>query len=149
MSMTRSWPRRTLCATRIGEWFGLLALLLGPSARAQEPAVGELLLHPADIVISGRLETSPDAKTGKFAVEFIGKEIDLKRAADEAAARLPAFWKASFWKYLPVDPGGTLNSPTVSDDDPFLTPAYLTLAGRLLEREVIASDKRTELLFGK
>jgi hypothetical protein len=76
-------------------------------------------------------------------------QIEQKRAADTAAFQLPAFWRASFWKYLPRSTGGTMNSPVGSEDDPFFTPTYLTLSARLLEREAEASDKTAKLFFAK
>jgi hypothetical protein len=42
-----------------------------------------------------------------------------------------------------------MNSPVEKDDDPFLTPAYLTVIARQLDREVAASDKRAKFLFGQ
>jgi hypothetical protein len=142
------------------------ALLFGFSAQAQEPTpsstVGETLLHPLSITITGHLDApSPatsltghldarsPATSGELAVRYIGDQIEQKRAAEAAAAQLPAFWRASFWKYLPKSSGGTMNSPIAGDDDPVTTPTYLTLSARLLEREVEASDKATKLLFAK
>lgn len=80
---------------------------------------------------------------------YIGDQIELRRAAEAATAELPSFWRASFWKYLPKSSGGTLNSPIAGDDDPAVTPAYLMLSARLLEREANASDKTAKLLFSK
>jgi hypothetical protein len=60
-------------------------------------------------------------------------------------------WKASFLRFIPVKPGGhpaNMNSPVEKDDDPFFTPAYLTVIGRQLDRQVAASDKRAKFLFG-
>lgn len=82
-------------------------------------------------------------------MQSIELQIEQQRATEAASAELPGLWRASFWKYLPRSTGGTLNSPIAGDDDPVLTPGYLMLSARLLEREVNASDKVTKLLFIK
>lgn len=60
-------------------------------------------------------------------------------------------WKASFLGFIPVRPRDhpvTMNSPVEKDDDPFFTPAYLTVVVQQLDREVAASDKAARGLFG-
>jgi hypothetical protein len=55
-------------------------------------------------------------------------------------------------KFIPIVPGGypqAMASPVVTDDDPFFTPEYLKLSGRILDRELAASEKRSLLLFGR
>ena len=49
------------------------------------------------------------------------------------------------WRYLPADPGHTLNSPVTSDDDPFFTPEYLKVSGRQLDYQLKKSEQ-AELL---
>lgn len=123
------------------------------SAQAQETsstaAVGETLLHPLSISIGDQLNAPFPATAEESAVQSVAFQLEQKRAAEAAAAELPGLWRASFWKYLPRSTGGTMNSSIVSDDDSVLTPAYLMLSARLLERQVDASDKRTKLLFSK
>jgi hypothetical protein len=95
-----------------------------------------------------RPTTSPALE---LATRFIGDQIDKKRNAEAAEATIDRLWKASFLGLIPIKPGGhpgTMNSPIEKDDDPFLTPAYLTVVSRQLDREVAASDKRARFLFG-
>lgn len=123
------------------------------SVQAQEPtpasAVGETLLNPLSITIAGHLDAPLRTRSTELATRYIGDQIERKRAAEAAEVQLPAFWSASFWKYLPKSSGGTLNSAVAGDDDPVVTPTYLTLSDRLLEREVDISDKTAKLLFAK
>ena len=123
------------------------------SVRAQEPspasALGETLLHPLSITLTGHLDVPSRPTSTELATKYIGDQIEQKRATEAAAAQLPAFWSASFWKYLPKSSGGTLNSPTTRDDDPAVTPTYLMLTARLLEREADMSDKTAKLFFAK
>jgi hypothetical protein len=128
------------------------ALLFCLSAQAQEPTpsptVGETLLHPLSITIGGHLDARSRATSEEVAVRYLGDQIEQKRAAEAATAQLPSFWRA-FWKYLPKITGGTMNSAIAGDDDPAVTPAYLMLSARLLEREADASDKTVKVLFSK
>ena len=117
--------------------------------RTAEAAVGEMLLHPLSITITGHLAPPPRSTAEQRAVQYLENQIEQKHAAEAAAAQLPALWRAPFWKYLPKSTGGTMNSPVGSDDDPFFTPTYLTLSARLLEREAAASDKAAKLFFAK
>ena len=130
-----------------------IVFLFCHSVQAQEPtaeaAVGEMLLHPESITITGQFTALPRPTSGELAVRYLVNQIEQKRAVDTAASQLPAFWRASFWKYLPKSTGGTMNSPVGSEDDPFFTPIYLTLSARLLEREAEASDKTAKLFFAK
>lgn len=130
------------------------------SSNADEDAgVGDMLLQPETITITGHFEFSPGPTTLELAMRSIGKQIDRKHAEDAARSPLESFWKNPLWSFLPTDPGGTLNSPvgTLPDrlarnplylDDPFCTPAYLTLGGQQLEHELVLSEKRTLWFFG-
>ena len=120
--------------------------------RAQED-VGNVLLNPAAIRITGQFETSPGPTLLELALRYIGQQIDQKRAADAAQSPLEPLWKEPFWKYFPADPDGTLNSPVgalpdrlarnpLHLDDPFFTPAYLTFRSRQLDYELAQSEKR-------
>ena len=132
-------------------------------AQADDPAkkadVGSMLLDPSTITITGHFETWTGPTTLELALRSIGQQIDRKRAADAARSPLESFWKDPLWKYLPADPAGTLNSPVggLPDnlarnpqhlDDPFSTPAYLTLYGQQLDREMALSEKRRLWFFG-
>ncbi|MFZ1220680.1 MAG: hypothetical protein WAO00_15405 [Chthoniobacterales bacterium] len=117
----------------------------------EEAAAGETLLHPLSITITGHLAPPPRSTAEQRAVQYLENQIEQKQAAEAAAAQLPAFWRAPFWKYLPKSTGGTMNSPGIGggDDDPAVTPTYLMLSARLLEREAAASDKAAKLFFAK
>lgn len=127
---------------------------------AQEGDPGDMLLNPSTITITGHFETSPGPTTLELALRALAQQIEQKRAEDAARSPLDSFWKNPFWKYLPSDPGGTLNSPVGSLpdrlartplhlDDPFWTPAYLTHAGQQLDFELTLSEKRSLWFFGR
>ncbi len=129
-------------------------LVFAQESNADENAgVGDMLLQPATITITGHFETSPGPTTLELALRSIGQQMDQKRAEDAARSSIEPFWKNPIWKFIPSDPGGTLNSPVGSVparlDDPFLTPAYLTFTGRLLDRELVLSEKRTLSFFSR
>jgi hypothetical protein len=126
---------------------------------AEKANAGDMLLNPSTITITGHFVTSPGPTTLERALRALEQQIDQKRAAEAAQSPLESFWKNPLWKYLPSDPGGTLNSPTVSLpdrlartplrlDDPFCTPAYLMFAGRRLDQELALSEKRRVWFFG-
>lgn len=126
-------------------------LVFAQASNAVENAdVGDMLLKPSTITITGHFETSPRPTTLELALRSIGQQIDQKRDAERSP--LEPFWKNPLWKYLPADPAGTLNSPVGSIpahlDDPFCTPAYLTFKGQQLDRELALSEKRTLWFFG-
>jgi hypothetical protein len=128
------------------------------NAPVQEADAGEMLLNPSSITITGQFETSPGPTTLELALRALAQQIDQKRAEDAAQSPLQSLWKSPLWKFLPSDPGGTLNSPVGSLpdrlartplhlDDPFWTPAYLTLAGQRLDHELELSEKRRLWFF--
>ena len=124
----------------------------------EKPDVGSMLLNPSTITITGHFETSTGPTPLELALRSIGHQLDQKRAAEAARSPLESFWKDPLWKYLPADPAGTLNSPVgaLPDklarnpqhlDDPFYTPAYLTLQGQRLDHELALSEKRRLRFF--
>lgn len=128
-------------------------------APVKKADVGSILLNPSTITITGHFEILARPTTLELALRSIGQQIDQKRATDAARSPLESFWKDPLWKCLPADPGGTLNSPVggLPDDlarnpqhldDPFYTPAYLTLHGQQLDYELAVSEKRTLWFFG-
>jgi hypothetical protein len=123
------------------------------SSTDENAGVGNMLLHPSTITITGHFETSPGPTTLQLALRSIGQQIDQKRDADAARSPSEFFWKNPLWRYLPADPAGTLNSPVGSIparlDDPFCTPAYLTFTGQQLERELVFSEMRTLGFFSR
>jgi hypothetical protein len=121
-----------------------------PSAK---PITGTLLLDPAPITLTASFSRPATPSTLELATRFIGDQIDNKRNAGAAEeAMIDRLWKASFLRFIPIKPGdhpANMNSPVEKDvDDPFFTPAYLTVVNRQLDREVAASDKRAKFLFG-
>jgi hypothetical protein len=128
-------------------------LVFAQASNAVENAdVGDMLLKPSTITITGHFETAPGPTTLELALRAIEQQLDRRRAEDAARSSFEFFWKSPLWKYLPADPAGTLNSPVGSIpahlDDPFSTPAYLTLNGQRLDRELALSEKRTLWFFG-
>jgi hypothetical protein len=121
--------------------------------RSAKPITGTLLLDPAPITLTASFTKPTTPPTLELATRFIGDQIDQKRNAEAAGeAMIDRLWKASLLRFIPVKPGahpGTMNSPVETDDDPFFTPAYLTIIARQLDREVAASDKRARFLFGQ
>jgi hypothetical protein len=119
--------------------------------RSAKSITGTLLLDPAPITLTASFTRPATSPTLELATRFIGDQIDKKRNAEAAEAMIDRLWKASFLGFIPIKPGGhpgTMNSPVEKEDDPFFTPAYLTVIARQLDREVAASDKRARLFFG-
>ena len=119
--------------------------------RSAKAITGTLLLDPAAITLTDSFKRPTTPPTLELAQRFIGDEIDKKRNAEAAEAMIDRLWKASFLGFIPIKPGGhpeAMISPVVKDDDPFFTPAYLTVVSRQLDREVAASDNRAKFLFG-
>lgn len=125
-------------------------ILYGQTTNRASDKAGSLLLDPSAIHITEHFD-APVVNTVELAVRSVGDLIDRKRAADAAEPIIDRLWKTSFLKFIPIVPGGypqAMASPVVSDDDPFFTPEYLKVSGRILDREVAASEKRSLLLFG-
>jgi len=134
-------------------------LLAQENNPAENAEVGQMLLNPSTITITGHFETSTGPTPLELALRSIGQQIDEKRAATGAQSPLEPLWKEPFWNYVPADPSGTLNSPVgglpdnlarnpLHLDDPFSTPAYLTPSGRRLDQELALSEKRRLWFFG-
>jgi hypothetical protein len=119
--------------------------------RSEKPITGTLLLDPAPITLTASFTRPATPTTLELATRFLGDQIDQKRNAEGTEAMIDRLWKASFLRFIPIKQGGhpaNMNSPIEEDDDPFFTPAYLTVTVRQLDREVAASDKRARFLFG-
>ena len=127
-------------------------LVFAQAGSADKNAVGDMLLQPSTITITGHFETSPGPTALELALRSIEQQIDRKHAEDAERSPLESFWKNPLWRFLPTDPGGTLNSPVGSIpkrfDDPFLTPAYLLFNGQQLDRELALSETRALWFFG-
>jgi hypothetical protein len=124
------------------------------SSNADENAgVGDMLLQPSTITITGHFETAPGPTTLELALRALEQQMDRKRAEDAARSSFELFWKNPLWRFVPTDPGGTLNSPVGSIparlDNPFCTPAYLTFTGQQLDREMVLSEKQTLWFFSR
>jgi hypothetical protein len=135
----------------------LFAQTNGPAESAD---AGDMLLNPSTITITGHFETSPGPTTLELALRALAQQMEQIRADDAARSPLEPFWKNPFWKSLPSDPGGTLNSPVgglpdnlartpLHLDDPFWIPPYLTHANLRLDHELALSEKRGLWFFGR
>ena len=70
-------------------------------------------------------------------MKYLDKQVDARRAADEAIARAP-FWNARFWSYIPM----RLESSSI-DPTQFFTPSYLTQDYRNAARALEESRKQS------
>ena len=105
--------------------FGLILL----AARGQE-----VTLPP--IVVTGTFELRQTPSTVDLFTLHLQRQIEAKRAVEEAVARAPLF-NASFWKYLPP-----LENCS-ADSSQFFTPSYLTTDYRNAERALQESRKQS------
>lgn len=121
------------------------------SAHAQDatpkPAVGSTLLDPSSITLTGHLESSGPT-TVELAIRHIQKQIDQQHAEDAARSPLEPFWKASFWdsplwKLIPIPMG----PPKTNVDDPFFTPAYMTVISKQQDYEMKRFEKEAQKIF--
>jgi hypothetical protein len=134
---------------RTGLIFSLSACL---TARAQDQAPGPAqevtLLNPSSFTITGHLETPGHTLTRELALRHIAEQIEKKRAEDAARSPLEPFWKASFWNsplwiFIPLP----LAEPRPNDDNPFFTPAYLTVYSRQDDAELARFEKEGRAIF--
>jgi len=117
------------------------ALLAGGYLRAEERTPGP---SPIQFTLGGDLEVPLGPTAVERAIDSVGKQIEAKRATD--AVRSP-LWDLAMWRYLPADPACTLNSPVASDDDPFLTPEYLTVSARQMDYQLKKLEKAGQELL--
>jgi len=103
-----------------------LLILCAIGLRAQEEGAE---LTP--IVVTGTFELRRGPSAADSFTKYLEREIDLKHAAEDEAARAP-LWHARFWSYIPFR-----IEPASNDSTQFFTPSYLNLdyreAGRSLE----------------
>jgi hypothetical protein len=134
-------------------------VFLPATVNGQETNVAEtsspkvIVLNPQQIVITlgNDFQLSRGPTWTDRAVKIIENQIEQKRAAElEKASSQGAFWGARFWDYLPKG-SGSLNSPVtdIDEDDPFITPSYLMLANKSLDRQIAESEARSRLFFSK
>ena len=98
-------------------------------ARAQE-----VTLPP--IVVTGTFELRQGPSVTDLFTQHLQRQIEAKRAMEEAAASSPVF-NAKFWRYLPP-----LQNCS-SDSSQFFTPSYLTIDYRNAERALQESYKQS------
>jgi hypothetical protein len=108
---------------------GVLALSL-LTGRAQE-----VTLPP--IVVTGTFELRQGPSITDLFTQHLQKQIEAKRAQEEAIARSPLF-NARFWSYIPL----RLESSS-TDSSLFFTPTYLTSGYRDAERALQESRKQS------
>src|SRR5262245_45550551 len=117
------------------------ALLPCDYVRAQQPPPAA---SPIQLTFSGHFEPPVGSTAVYRAIKSVGQQIDAKRAAN--AARSP-LWDLAIWRYLPTDPGRTLNSPVASADDPFFTPEYLKVSARQMDYQLKKLEKASQNLL--
>ena len=91
----------------------------------------------APIVITGTFELRQGPSITDLFAQHLLKQMESKRAAEEAVARSPLF-NARFWSYIPF----RLESSS-SDSSQFLTPSYLTSDYRNTARALEESRKHS------
>ena len=123
------------------------ALCVHAQTPEPSPAIGDALLHPDQITITGHFEATLGLTAIERSVEFIAEQIEAKRAADVARMHVSPIWDLAFWRYLPTDSSRTLNSPVMSEDDPFLTPDYLKVSARQLDYELSKAERTSQELL--
>lgn len=111
------------------------------------PAEGAAPLDPPSMTFTGHLELSSRPITLELATRYITEQIERKRADDAVRSPLDSFWKASFWDsplwtFVPIPMG-----PQKGVDDPFFTPAYMTVYGRQQDYQMQLSEKAALKIF--
>src|SRR5438270_12984081 len=89
-------------------------MLGGAALRAQESTV-----DLPGVIVRSTFELRRSPTSADSFMKYLDKQIDAKRAADEAGARTP-FWNARFGRYIPIGLGCSSIDPTQ-----FCTPSYL------------------------
>jgi hypothetical protein len=139
--------------------FAPYVLFAQTSEKIKEADPGSVLLDPSAIKITGDFEILRGPTTLDLTLRSVRQQLDEKQAAEAAKSPLEPLWKDPMWKYLPGDPGRTLNSPVsgLPDnlarnplylDDPYCRPAYLSLEVQHLDHELVLSEKQRLWLFG-
>jgi hypothetical protein len=108
----------------------VLAAFVTVGARAQEAE-----LPP--IVVTGTFELRQGPSVTDLFTLHLEKQIEAKRAVDEAIARSPWYY-SRFWNYFPMrmeSSSGAL--------DQFLKPQYLTLENQKADWELRKSEKQS------
>jgi hypothetical protein len=122
----------------------VMAIVTCAYVRAQEPTP---TASPIQLTLSGHFEAPLGPTAVERGIKSVGEQIDAKRAADAALSQVSPIFDLRIWRYLPADPGHTLNSRVASDDDPFFTPDYLKVAARQMEYQLRKSEKASQELL--
>ena len=110
------------------------AALVTVGTRAQEAEL-------APIVVTGTFELRPGPSVTDLFTQHLEKQIETKRAVDEAMARSPWYY-SRFWSYFPM----RIESSS-GDLDQFLKPQYLTLENQRADWQLRKTEK--ESLFDR
>lgn len=113
-------------------------------ADAEENDAASELLDPSTITITGNFVVPRGLTPIELAIRATELQSEQKEAAELKRTPLDPILK-----YLPGGLGATMNSPIAIDDDPFFTPEYLKLTGRLLDAQLAVSEKRGASLFAR
>ena len=89
------------------------------------------------IVVTGTLELRQGPSVTDLFTLHWQKQIETKRAVDEALARSPWYY-SRFWSYSPIRLGSS--SP---DPDLFFKPQYLTLENQKADWELRRTEKQS------
>jgi hypothetical protein len=111
------------------------ALGLGSLIVAGMVAAQEIELPP--IVVSTTFELRPGPSATDLFTLHLQKQIEMKRALDDAAARAPWYY-SQFWNFFPMQ----LQSSS-GDSAQFFTPRYLTLDVQHAEQELRRTEKQS------
>lgn len=95
------------------------------------------------VKMTSSFENSRRPLTLELAMKSVGDQIDARREAEKNASPLDPFWKARFWKFIPIAATGLQRGV----DDPFFTPAYLTVPGRQIAGGDRSSRTRCRVIF--
>jgi hypothetical protein len=98
-------------------------------------AAQEIELPP--IVVTGTFELRQGPSPTDLFTLHLQKQIETKRAVDEALARAPWYY-SRFWNYVPVRLGSS-----APDSDQFFKPQYLTLENQKADWELRKAEKQS------
>ena len=113
------------------------ALILGGTGLYAQETTVDL----PGVVVTGTFELRRTPTPADSFMKYLDRQIDAKRAAEEAIARAPV-WNARFWSYIPIGLGSSSIDPMQ-----FFTPSYLTQEFRNDTRALEESRKHS--LFEK
>ena len=89
------------------------------------------------IVVSGTFELRPGPSVTDLFTLHLQKQIETKRAQDEATERAPWYY-SNFWRYVPMQ----LQSSSL-DSAQFFAPRYLSLENQKADWELRKAEKKS------